>query len=455
MKKIALLSIIWCNSLWGQWDIVGTRGFSNFDAFNLNMELSHNGVPYISFKGWQSGCTVMNFFSTWDTVGERNFSSGIVTIPNIAFDNENILYAIYCDVNRGAKATVMRYKNESWEAVGDTALTDGPATYGVITIHPLTNEPYIAYRDKIRDFTCSVMKFNGTSWEYVGTPGFSDMGNGWQGASNINLKFDSQGTPYVSFLDCSNGWKASVAKFDGSNWVYLGGPGFTVDKVGSPSLLIDHNDVVYFAFPDHSVADKISVQKFNGTSWDYVGAAGFSIGYAEYASLACDAKNNLFVAYSDGGAWGYAAVKKFNGYAWKNLGDSVVSEASSAYVNLKIDRYGTAYLAYQDGGVNYYATVQRFTGAGQSVGITENNNEGIDFSVLPNPCLGIFTLSYPKIKSPVELRINNALGETIYSELLSQEAHEKQIDLNGFTQGIYFLELNDGKRKSFKKLILQ
>ena len=62
--------------------------------------------------------------------------------------------------------------------------------------------------DETNSIKATVMKFNGTNWEIVGTAGFS-AGS----ADFINIALDYSGTPFVVFQDGGNGNKVTVMKF--------------------------------------------------------------------------------------------------------------------------------------------------------------------------------------------------------------------------------------------------
>jgi hypothetical protein len=456
MHKLLGLLFLVTTPVFAQWSLVGPRGFNSFTTWDLYVALDSAQMPYVSFIGWKGGATVMAYNGSWDTVGKRNFSEGMAKKPKIVFESHNIPIIAYGDITRHSRISARYFSGSNWDSIGNLAFTDGPSSSSDIAINPVTNEPYIVYRDRNRQFRCTVMKFNGASWEFVGTPGFSDIGNGWEGALNNKIVFDSQGTPYVTFTDCSIGWRASVARFDGFQWVFLGGMGCTPGSAGTPTLMFDHNDQLYLAFSDQTKASRISVMQWNGSNWNYVGTPGFSAGSAGYINLVCDGANDLFVGYNDFALHDYAVVKKYSHGIWTNLGDSVVSEAEAHYINLVMDKQGTAYLAYADGGVSYHATMKKFVNAGQAVGITEDSNEKFQFSILPNPSNGIISCSFSNILNEnYVLSVENALGATLLTQPLPDLCEQLQLDLSPYPKGIYFIRIKGNKLHSVEKLVIQ
>jgi hypothetical protein len=456
MKILLPFFVLVSFSLQAQWTILGDPGFSNRAASLLNMEIDKQGTPFVAFQGIYGKLTVMQYeIAAWDTVGARSISEGGAYSIDLKFDNENSPYVVFRDYSEDNKLTALKFLNDEWVQVGQQGFTEDFASYPAIAFDPISNSPYVAYRDKNKNFRCSVQKFNGTSWEYVGDQGFSDLGSGWQGAADINLAFTSDGVPYVSFLDCSNNWRPSVLKFNGSSWEYLGTSGFTPGESGSPSLLIDHNNEVYLAFADLSVGMKMSVMKYDGSNWNYVGSAGFSFGPSAYASLQCDAANNLFVSYKDQSLGSRATVKYFNGTSWEYLGDSLVSDSDVLYPSLAIDDLGTAYLAYQEA-PNYFATMKRYLHAG-AVGIKEEAEKESSILLQPNPTDGKFTIRCDDIFfSDAVLKVSDPLGRQIFSKNFTEmDCGIKEFDLSGYPKGVYFVELRSQNFLHSAKVVLQ
>jgi hypothetical protein len=99
--------------------------------------------------------------------------------------------------------------------------------------------------------------------------------NGFSASSAIDTSLDLDGsnTPYVAYRDNGNGGRASVMRYNGSSWEYVGTAGFSPGRVYSTSLKLDSSNMPYVAFKDY--ADdingiKVTVMKYNGASREYV-----------------------------------------------------------------------------------------------------------------------------------------------------------------------------------------
>jgi hypothetical protein len=67
----------------------------------------------------------------------------------------------------------------------------------------------VAFNDEGYSYKATVMKFNGTNWINVGAGGFST------GIANYeSLAFSPSGIPYVAYEDCANGYGVTVMKYD-------------------------------------------------------------------------------------------------------------------------------------------------------------------------------------------------------------------------------------------------
>lgn len=83
-------------------------------------------------------------------------------------------------------------------------------------------------------------------------------------------------------------------------------------------------------------------------------------------------------------------------------------------------------------------------------------------NVFPNPGSSLITISfsYHKTDEKYEYHISNAMGQTIYSETITQfsDSYSKQLDLSSFPKGNYYITLYSNKNKNvkeIKKIILQ
>ena len=81
-----------------------------------------------------------------------------------------------------------------------------------------------------------------------------------------------------------------------------------------------------------------------------------------------------------------------------------------------------------------------------------------NLDVYPNPSRDIFNVSFTSEDvQDLQVRVINVIGDVVYTEDLSQFVGEytKQVDLQSYTKGVYFLEITTDNGVVNKKLILQ
>ncbi len=115
---------------------------------------------------------------------------------------------------------------------------------------------------------------------------------------SISLAF-SGSTPYVAYIEGepSNGYKARLMRFDGTNWVAVDAGGFSSGEAFYISLAFS-GSTPYLAYRDRKNDGKATLMKFDGTNWGAVGEAGLSAGEPGDISLAFKG-STPYVAYDD------------------------------------------------------------------------------------------------------------------------------------------------------------
>ena len=245
-----------------------------------------------------------------------------------------------------------------WKYVGSAGFSAGQAYYTSLGLSP-SGEPYVAYRDWNNSLKATVMRFDGTNWVIVGNAGFSAGEANW-----ISLAFSpTDGDPYVAYCDGGYDYKATVMKFNGTIWVNVGTAGFSKDAIVHTSLAFSPSGQPYVAYEDCGNSFKATVKKFDGTHWVNVGTAGFSADDAYCESLAFSPiDGDPYVGYRDMWNSQKATVMKFDGTNWVYVGNAGFSEGEADFESLAFSPSGEPYIAYQDAVNSSKATVMKFDG---------------------------------------------------------------------------------------------
>jgi hypothetical protein len=246
---------------------------------------------------------------------------------------------------------------QQWWNVGDPGFSAGAVNATSIAIDG-SGTPYIAYQDAVNT-KATVMKYNGTNWVVVGLAGFS-AGT----ANDISIAIDGSGTPYVAYDDAYNSGKETAKKYNGTSWVDVGLADFSAGQVLFTSMAIDGSGTPYVAYMDWGNNYGATVMKYSAGSWQPVGSPNFSGGEVANTSIAIDGNGTPYVAYQDvGNSSQKATVRKYNGANWVVVGSAGFSAGLASYISIAIDGNGTPYVAYSDYSVSpYKATVKKYNG---------------------------------------------------------------------------------------------
>jgi PKD repeat protein len=90
----------------------------------------------------------------------------------------------------------------------------------------------------------------------------------------------------------------------------------------------------------------------------------------------------------------------------------------------------------------------------------ENDLLAEQFTMYPNPSDGTLNLSFPPSQDGYHLNVYDAVGQLVYTIAISKEdaalnTNMKTISLSGKAPGMYLVTLDNGKSRTFKKLILR
>ncbi len=372
-----------------KWVTVGSAGFTAGSASSISFAFAPDATPYVAYRdqGLNASETVMKFDGThWVIVGRAGFSAGTARDNSLAFAPDGTPYVAYKDEANGEKATVMKFDGTNWVTVGRAGFSTGSIGYNPSNVpwalafsFAPDGTPYVAYQDGTVSDKATVMKFDGTNWVTVGSAGFSA---GF--AYYASLAFAQDGTPYVVYEDAGNNYRATVMKFDGANWVTVGSAGFSPLSAFFTSLVFAPDGTPYVAYEDN-VNYRATVMKFDGTKWVAVGDAGFTVAI-DHPSLAFAPNGTPYMAFADT-RYGYDdTVMKFDGTNWVTVGNVGFSASDAGFTSLAFAPDGTPAVMYQDSGNDNKVTMMKLQSpaCGNGVGLTVN--PAPQWQTLAAPC---------------------------------------------------------------------
>ena len=243
--------------------------------------------------------------------------------------------------------TVTKATNMAWT---ETSVYDGTEVYSDarMKISPKDNLPYIAFKIRKDDNNkMSVLKFSGNSWQQVGTEGFSAQVNGSHYAFDIAL----DGTPYVAYGDQeaeSLKGALSVMKFDGSQWIYVGGQGFFKVQAQYVGIAALENGLAVGLQNNSKTADipqrALGVATWDGSAWTSGESVLLPAGQAMYtAKVGSNGKIATLIGINRGKIgdvnYGHNIFKYENG-KWESLATNFL-EPGATQTSIAIGSFGT------------------------------------------------------------------------------------------------------------------
>jgi hypothetical protein len=424
------------------WINVGGACFSAGPAITPSIAISSGGDPYALYRDdsfSQTANAQVFTGGTWNYIGGLAFSDCVILSPSLAITSSGMPIAAYFNIPPPHPFGPMVRK---FDGSGDWTIIDtiGPVTIANFVSLAVGHDDsiFVAYRDDSVGvpWPASVRKFDGANWLFVGPRRFTPGG-----ASFTSLAIDPAGTPYLAYEDHANGRKASVMKFTGGAWVNVGVAGFSPGVAEYTSLAIDISGTPYVAFVDSANGAKVTVMKYDGTAWVTVGGPGVSAGAAltgrQYLSI--DATGQPYVVYADGTNGNKAILKKFNGTTWVTIGVPGFSAGAVRDATLVLNAVGVPYVAFADATDNYRLRMMKFDIATGTQNTTTMENL---LSIFPNPATNEIVINAPYTIN--SLSLTDVLGRQAFSR--SYNAQQIRVDIAGIPSGLYFVNVNNGIR---------
>lgn len=236
------------------------------------------------------------------------------------------------------KTATLPQPQSKWEDVS-SLVSDGQASF-VSSLQSNGEELFIAYSDKANADKVVVKKFDGTDWISVGGAA-SEAEGSW-----ISLGLDGSGTSYVAYENKL--FNAAVKKFNGESWEDAGDKDFSGVSLGQNSLQID-NGLLYLAYGNND-GGKLTVQNYDASKnkWNTMWGV-ISVGKVEASDIAL---SYPYVAYNDSDAFwgGKVSVKKYDAVKkkWDVVGPLGGISAGKTFNNSLCQHNGELYLAYHN-----------------------------------------------------------------------------------------------------------
>jgi len=276
-------------------------------------------------------------------------------------------------------------------------------------------------------------RFDGSSWHTY--PSIDPTGTYVNAIAIYNSELYIAGNFNAGF------GKADIVKYDGTNWVSVGG-GFTGGNTWVRDLRIYQGSLYvggYFQTAGGDPGNNIAI--WNGTSWSQPANGVMPASVEEMHEF----NDELYVGGQINNASGIPVlnIAKWNGINWSSVPglDTLVNAGVTCFASNGNDLYiwGGDWIINND---TFYTVIQYSL----PLGIEEANTATGNLNTFPNPAHDIITITCPPNFTAAQLILYDAMGRVkVQSSKFKVQGSKNQITLNisHLPQGIYFYEVRD------------
>jgi len=442
MKKILIftLFLLMAGTSQAQWEILEDNlGFGA--CKHSQIVINQEGVVFVSYQvySYSSGkfeLRVKKYENdTWQEITTDYLSLGGEYRSSLKIHPNGDLYLLFVDEeistgNGTGKASCMRYDGSSWEYVGVRGFSVADINFPDLDFDSEGNV-WAGFKERDAEvgiYAASVMKFNGSNWEFIGDRGIVSSYYG------CGFVLDNEDVPYVAGSDFDYGKKLRIFKYDGNEWMEPSPGVQSVKDVFGIQMRCNSQNVIHVAFTEFDNSggtdDRAKVKYWNDENWVLLGG-NVSDGAGYYPKIEFNNNDDLFMAYQD---YFYgpapAGVKVWGGIGWQYIGEPDFHSVRAEYIDLTLDQNQMPWISYSNVFTSYSLIIARYV---QPVGI----HQSIEYSTTlsPNPAQDYILLQSEAMIN--HIRIYNSFGKQVYAKSISTQ--EINIDISGFKLGLYVL----------------
>ncbi len=233
----------------GAWEPVGGK-ITHFGS-EPSIVFDKNDTPYLAYKDaittYHTIYVMRLKDGQWESIDSMfvGYSNNLAVAIGDNAQGEDTLYLYYTyDVINGAPAAAaVKYEGVNF---GTETSLNPPAPAGRRGVSFKLDPSGVPYIVNSKDNKVTVLNYVGNAWVPVGTADFPIITHG--GISNVDITFDSQGNPYVAYLDSSLGNRVTVMKYDNNTWSVVEHAGISAadaGEIGWLEITSDRNDNIY------------------------------------------------------------------------------------------------------------------------------------------------------------------------------------------------------------------
>jgi len=199
--------------------------------------IDDNFQPYF-ISGDNSNLSVFSYSGgTWSLITQTAFN--YIQARNLKAeidpsDNIFVAYNQYIS-SSDSKVVVKKYDGSAWTDLGITGLAPYVSSFGSFLLED--SIPYVAYSTSNANY---IQKYNGTAWENVASSALV--------FSYPSLMADGDGNIYVAYVSYPPASKVNVSKLSGGVWTLVGSANFSETLISSLNLKFDQNSLPYVSY---------------------------------------------------------------------------------------------------------------------------------------------------------------------------------------------------------------